>query len=205
MAHATPARLLTETASENKARLRLLAEQLGVQSIALPEKSLLTGWQVRRDVFSKISRGCSGNNAGGVLTRFDQNSYTSFRKTPNSFFANPLPLDSPMSPPSMPQPPDAFLSKSPQNLLLTASFGHLIPTSLLATYFEPLNALNVHPSLLPRWRGAAPIQWSILAGDVEGGVTVQELSRGRFDRGRILAQEHVGPFLHERACSAHCN
>ena len=76
-------------------------------------------------------------------------------------------------------------------MLLTASFGHLIPTSLLAAHFEPLNALNVHPSLLPRWRGAAPIQWSILAGDWEGGVTVQELSRGRFDRGRILAQEQV--------------
>ncbi|KWU41767.1 Formyltransferase [Rhodotorula sp. JG-1b] len=119
----------------HRPRLRLLAEELGVQTMALPEKSLLTGWE----------------------------------------------------------PPDAFLrsKRSPQNLLLTASFGHLIPTSLLAAHFEPLNALNVHPSLLPRWRGAAPIQWSILAGDWEGGVTVQELSRGRFDRGRILAQEQT--------------
>ncbi|GAA5999130.1 methionyl-tRNA formyltransferase [Rhodotorula paludigena] len=100
------------------------------------------------------------------------------------------------------QPPDTFLrppddSPSPRNLLLTASFGHLIPNSLLS-HFLPLNALNVHPSLLPRWRGAAPIQWGIVSGDADGlnegegmGVTVQELSRGRFDRGRILAQQDV--------------
>lgn len=97
------------------------------------------------------------------------------------------------NPPSR-QPPGPFQTLSPDNLLLTASFGHLLPTSLLER-FLPLNALNVHPSLLPRWRGAAPIQWSILAGDVDGqsgypaGVSVQELSRGRFDRGRLLAQE----------------
>ncbi|BGP48191.1 Methionyl-tRNA formyltransferase [Rhodotorula kratochvilovae] len=100
------------------------------------------------------------------------------------------------------QPPEPFLPASPsappspQNLLLTASFGHLLPTPLLSL-FHPLNALNVHPSLLPRWRGAAPIQRGIIAGDADGltdepmGVTVQELSRGRFDRGRILAQQAV--------------
>ncbi|GAA5857721.1 hypothetical protein JCM9279_000751 [Rhodotorula babjevae] len=100
------------------------------------------------------------------------------------------------------QPPDSFLaidSVAPppvENVLLTASFGHLIPTSLLSR-FLPLNALNVHPSLLPRWRGAAPIQRGIVAGDADGltgepmGVTVQELSRGKFDRGRVLAQQAV--------------
>ncbi|GAA5917612.1 hypothetical protein JCM8208_005526 [Rhodotorula glutinis] len=100
------------------------------------------------------------------------------------------------------QPPDPFLavdrnaSPPADNVLLTASFGHLIPTSLLSL-FLPLNALNVHPSLLPRWRGAAPIQRGIIAGDADGltgepmGVTVQELSRGKFDRGRILAQQPV--------------
>ncbi|GJN89406.1 hypothetical protein Rhopal_002386-T1 [Rhodotorula paludigena] len=108
--------------------------------------------------------------------------------------------------PSLAQPPDTFLrppdnSPSPRNLLLTASFGHLIPNSLLS-HFLPLNALNVHPSLLPRRRGAAPIQWGIVSGDADGlkdgegmGVTVQELSRGRFDRGRILAQQDVADFL----------
>lgn len=129
-----------------------------------------------------------------MLTRFGTNPRPLFRNLASLPLFHVLPT---RHPPRPPQPPDAFLSRdSPQkNLLLTASFGHLIPTSLLAAHFEPLNALNVHPSLLPRWRGAAPIQWSILNGDEEGGVTVQELSRGRFDRGRILAQEPVGlPF-----------
>ncbi|GAA6015408.1 hypothetical protein JCM10207_008976 [Rhodosporidiobolus poonsookiae] len=101
------------------------------------------------------------------------------------------------------QPPDLFLPSpstplstppSARNLLLTASFGHLIPSALLSL-FRPLNALNVHPSLLPKWRGAAPIQHGIMSGEADEaggmGVTVQELSRGRFDQGRILGQQVV--------------
>ncbi|GAA6027154.1 hypothetical protein JCM8097_002436 [Rhodosporidiobolus ruineniae] len=102
------------------------------------------------------------------------------------------------------QPPNPFLPPptaplpappSAQNLLLTASFGHLIPSSLLSL-FRPLNCLNVHPSLLPKYRGAAPIQYGVLNGDADAGgagmgVTVQELSKGKFDHGRILAQMGV--------------
>ncbi|GAA5840732.1 hypothetical protein JCM11251_001686 [Rhodosporidiobolus azoricus] len=102
------------------------------------------------------------------------------------------------------QPPEPFLAPanrsppaapSPHNLLLTASFGHLIPSSLLS-HFRPLNALNVHPSLLPKYRGASPIQYGIINGDSDDGgagmgVSVQELSRGKFDQGRILGQTPV--------------
>ncbi|GAA5885062.1 hypothetical protein JCM16303_006386 [Sporobolomyces ruberrimus] len=98
-------------------------------------------------------------------------------------------------------PPPSLPSSSPlpNSLLLTASFGHLLPSRLLSK-FLPLNTLNLHPSLLPRYRGAAPIQWSIMNGDVdlsppiqgEGiGVTIQELSRGKFDQGRILSQTPI--------------
>jgi len=86
----------------------------------------------------------------------------------------------------------------PSSLLLTASFGHLVPNPLLSL-FQPLNTLNLHPSLLPKYRGAAPIQWGIINGDADEnwnsnngmGITVQELSRGKFDRGRILGQEKI--------------
>ncbi|GAA5980230.1 hypothetical protein JCM5350_000880 [Sporobolomyces pararoseus] len=103
------------------------------------------------------------------------------------------------------QPPPEFLPSSPSlpplpsSLLLTASFGHLLPTSLLSR-FQPLNCLNLHPSILPNYRGAAPIQWSIINGDADEnwknkgrgmGVTVQELSREKFDRGRILGNEKI--------------
>lgn len=72
-------------------------------------------------------------------------------------------------------------------LFLTASFGCMIPSRILELY-EAGHTLNVHPSLLPQYRGAAPIQWAIANGETESGVTVQELSMGKFDRGRILAQ-----------------
>lgn len=54
-----------------------------------------------------------------------------------------------------------------------------------------MHALNLHPSLLPKYRGAAPIQRALANGDTETGVTLQELSREKFDRGRILKQTTV--------------
>ncbi|OAV92941.1 hypothetical protein, variant [Puccinia triticina 1-1 BBBD Race 1] len=54
--------------------------------------------------------------------------------------------------------------------------------------FGHLRALNVHPSLLPRYRGAAPIQWQLAHGEPELGVSIQELSPKGFDTGAILAQ-----------------
>ena len=73
-------------------------------------------------------------------------------------------------------------------MLVTASYGYLLPSSLI-DLVPPLHALNVHPSLLPAYRGAAPIQWAIANGETQSGVTVQELSRDKFDRGRILDQQ----------------
>ncbi|KAI5475890.1 hypothetical protein MNV49_000723 [Pseudohyphozyma bogoriensis] len=66
------------------------------------------------------------------------------------------------------EPPSDFSTLSSSNILLTASFGYLIPSSLLSR-FHPLSTLNVHPSLLPKYRGAAPIQWALINGDQETG------------------------------------
>ncbi|WRT68351.1 methionyl-tRNA formyltransferase [Kwoniella shivajii] len=71
-------------------------------------------------------------------------------------------------------PPSPFTSTDPSHLLLTASFGHIIPLRLLKLFPED-HRLNVHPSLLPRWRGAAPVQWTIATGDEGTGVSVQRL------------------------------
>lgn len=72
--------------------------------------------------------------------------------------------------------PTSFDKLAPreENVLVTASFGHIIPNSFLAR-FPARKRLNVHPSLLPRYRGAAPIQWTIANGDKETGVSVQRL------------------------------
>ena len=73
-------------------------------------------------------------------------------------------------------------------LLVWAAYGTRIPRSLLESVKG--RAVNVHASLLPRWRGAAPIARAILAGDVETGVTLMEGTAG-LDEGPILAQERT--------------
>jgi methionyl-tRNA formyltransferase len=71
-------------------------------------------------------------------------------------------------------------------LLVWAAYGNRIPRTLLASVNG--RAVNVHASLLPRWRGAAPIAHAILAGDRETGVTLME-GTSALDEGPILAQE----------------
>jgi methionyl-tRNA formyltransferase len=77
--------------------------------------------------------------------------------------------------PQLPEPVDA---------VVVCAYGLLIPPSLL----EQSLWLNVHPSLLPRWRGAAPVERAILAGDEETGVTIHE-TVAALDAGPIAAQE----------------
>ncbi|KAK3590639.1 hypothetical protein CHS0354_013673 [Potamilus streckersoni] len=66
------------------------------------------------------------------------------------------------------------------------SFGHLIPDSIIHQF--PYGILNVHPSLLPRWRGASPIIHTILNGDMETGISVMEIRPRHFDIGPLLMQ-----------------
>ena len=98
----------------------------------------------------------------------------------------------------------ATSAKTTTPLLITASFGHFLPDSFLSAFTQHgwFHALNVHPSLLPKLRGAAPIQWAIarsgkpdVVRDEEDGesmgVTIQELSTKGFDRGRVLFQKRL--------------
>ena len=72
--------------------------------------------------------------------------------------------------------------------LLLAAYGQLVPSDLLEV--APRPPLNVHPSLLPRHRGAAPVASTILAGDPEGGVTLMVMTP-ELDAGPIVAQWRV--------------
>ena len=69
-----------------------------------------------------------------------------------------------------------------------AAFAALVPENILR--LTPGGILNVHPSLLPRWRGAAPIQSALLAGDTETGVSIIRLVQA-LDAGPILLQERL--------------
>jgi methionyl-tRNA formyltransferase len=72
--------------------------------------------------------------------------------------------------------------------LVWAAYGNLIPRRLIDAVRG--RALNVHASLLPRWRGASPVAYAILAGDTETGVTLME-GTASLDRGPIVAQSRV--------------
>jgi methionyl-tRNA formyltransferase len=78
----------------------------------------------------------------------------------------------------------------PAGTVVVAAYGLLIPEPLLARALW----LNVHPSLLPRWRGAAPVERMLMAGDVRTGVTIHRTTP-ELDAGPIAAQEafDVGP------------
>src|SRR5574340_759199 len=62
------------------------------------------------------------------------------------------------------------------DVICVAAFGALLPSEVLA--IPPCGCINVHASLLPRYRGAAPIQRSILAGDAETGVSIMRMEQG---------------------------
>jgi methionyl-tRNA formyltransferase len=81
-----------------------------------------------------------------------------------------------------PERPTAEL-ELPGDAVVVAAYGLLIPEGLLAKGLW----LNVHPSLLPRWRGAAPVERALLVGDGETGVTIHETVKG-LDAGPIAAQ-----------------
>lgn len=71
------------------------------------------------------------------------------------------------------------------DLIAVAAYGQILPQSVLD--LPRFGCLNVHTSLLPKYRGAAPIQWAILNGDAETGVTIMKMNAG-LDTGDILTQ-----------------
>jgi methionyl-tRNA formyltransferase len=88
------------------------------------------------------------------------------------------------------------------DLLVVVAYGLILPRKVLA--IPRLGCWNVHASLLPRWRGAAPIQRAILAGDSESGVDLMQMEAG-LDTGPVLlqrrtpiAREDTGGSLHDR-------
>jgi methionyl-tRNA formyltransferase len=74
------------------------------------------------------------------------------------------------------------------DLIIVAAYGKVLPSEILK--IPKYGALNIHPSLLPRWRGPTPIQYAILNGDKETGVTIMVMD-DMIDHGSILANSKV--------------
>lgn len=84
------------------------------------------------------------------------------------------------------------------DLIVVAAFGQILPRRILD--LPKYGCINVHPSLLPKYRGAAPIPWAIKNGDGVTGVTIMRMSPG-MDEGDILAQEEIAVDPEETADS----
>ncbi len=82
----------------------------------------------------------------------------------------------------------AELKKYEPELIVVAAFGQILPKELLE--LPPFGCINVHASLLPKYRGAAPIQWAILNGDAVTGVTIMRMDEG-LDTGDMIAKKEV--------------
>jgi methionyl-tRNA formyltransferase len=82
-----------------------------------------------------------------------------------------------------------LFQKLKPEIIVVAAFGQILPKVIID--FPPLGCLNIHPSLLPKYRGAAPINWSIIRGETKTGVTIMLMDEG-MDSGDILLQQETG-------------
>ncbi len=83
---------------------------------------------------------------------------------------------------------------------IVVAYGLILPREVLEA--TPRGAINIHASLLPRWRGAAPIQHALLAGDVHTGITIMQMDRG-LDTGPMLVQREIPILADDDAGTLH--
>jgi len=86
------------------------------------------------------------------------------------------------------------------DVAVVAAYGLLLPQAVLDT--PKRGCLNIHASLLPRWRGAAPIQRAILAGDAETGISIMQMDAG-LDTGAVLLEKRIAIGASENAGTLH--
>jgi methionyl-tRNA formyltransferase len=84
--------------------------------------------------------------------------------------------------------------------MVVAAYGLILPPAVLALF--PLGCINIHASLLPRWRGAAPIQRALLAGDAQTGVSIMRMEAG-LDSGPVYAEKAIGIDPRDTAATLH--
>lgn len=130
----------------------------------------------------------STHHVAAVFTQPDRPSGRGLKIIPGAVkqlaLAHQLPLYQPASLKN--EAEQKVLADLKADVMVVAAYGMLLPAAVLS--FPRLGCANIHPSLLPRWRGAAPIQRTIYAGDKTTGVTIMKMDEG-LDTGPILYQE----------------
>ncbi len=94
----------------------------------------------------------------------------------------------------------AAIGAAQADAMVVAAYGLILPSAVLA--LPTLGCINIHASLLPRWRGAAPIQRALLAGDAQTGISIMQMDAG-LDSGPLLLQEAVALDSRETGQSLH--
>ena len=89
--------------------------------------------------------------------------------------------------PSSPNSPEfvSFLERVGPELIVVVSYGHILKPAVLAA--APKGCVNLHPSLLPKYRGAAPIEWAVIRGETETGITTIFMNE-KMDAGEMIEQ-----------------
>ncbi len=136
----------------------------------------------------KALAGDSRFNVIAVVTQPDRPKGRQLRLLPSPVKQTALELDLPVLQPQRARSPEFLqeLKSLQPDLIVVAAYGQILPQALLD--LPSFGCLNVHTSLLPKYRGAAPIQWAILDGESETGVTIMKMDSG-LDTGDILTQE----------------
>jgi len=146
----------------------------------------------------------SGAEVVAVYTQPDRPAGRGRKLTPSPVKQAAVAAGIPVEQPESLKPDDvqATLAAYNADLMVVVAYGLILPRKVLA--MPRLGCWNVHASLLPRWRGAAPIQRAILAGDAESGVDLMQMEAG-LDTGPVLlgrrtpiTRDDTGGSLHDR-------
>jgi len=144
----------------------------------------------------------AGHDIVLVLTQPDRPAGRGMKLMPSAVKQAALARGLPVSQPPSLKSPEAQteLHAVDADVMVVAAYGLILPQAVLG--LPRLGCLNIHASLLPRWRGAAPIQRAILAGDAETGITIMQMDAG-LDTGAMLSKTVVPIRDSDTAASLH--
>lgn len=93
-----------------------------------------------------------------------------------------------------------IISEINPDIIITCAYGQILSEEILS--IPRLGCINVHASLLPKYRGAAPIQWSLLNGDDKTGITIMYMDKG-MDTGNIISEEEISIDINDNVGTLH--
>lgn len=133
----------------------------------------------------------AGHEVGYVVSQPDTARDRGKKLKPTAVKAKAMEYDIPVLQPEKIKGNEEFyntLKAYEPDLMVVAAYGRILPKEILD--MPKYGCVNIHGSILPRWRGAAPIQWSVISGDEETGVTLMYMAEG-LDTGDMIAKAYT--------------